>query len=130
MRQLNADLRVIGLMNQYGCSFIPKEIMKYFIKFDPEWPEKVFTSTLIQCETLLKGLAKAPMNLKIMKYDRRRSKKTLLQYLQKFQQEGAILLEDIPGDKDSKIVGFDPVMFGPLFPTYEQALKVVRGENV
>jgi hypothetical protein len=124
---MSVDPRVVELCKKHGCTFYPNSIIEYQIKMrhDRKYPKSYIVFHEIIFHTLYRNLEKGRINFNLLKTFM--LPKTFLRYIEHFQSEGLILVEDVPGEKFVKIIGLNPFKFGKLFPSYEDALKSIEG---
>ncbi len=121
MIQRNADLRVIQIMRNHECVFIPLSVLDYMKsqRFNKAYPDIYMVLMMIQDHPLLQGLATNDISIELLKTEG----ETFLRYLEYLKAEGAILLEETEDSKKRR-VGFDPNKFGPLFPDHRKAIEI------
>lgn len=120
---MNADLRLVTFMKKSGTVFIPDSISDYQCKAgNKHFPNTHYFAGVIMLETLSKGLGSSVLSLDVFSRFR---PKWILKYLEYMVSEKAILVT--PTDHYNQFdIGFNPERFGPLFPSYEEALKTLN----
>ncbi len=114
-------------MNEHECTFIPHSVTDFMLQFKERYYLTHLVLWEVISETMKIGVARADVNVdQIYKSKGIRSRKRLLSEIVKMKQDAIILYDSFSIDPFVlRRVGLNPEKFGPLFPSYQEALRIV-----